>query len=949
MSAKPARHLYLVDGSAYIFRAFHALPPMTRPDGTPVNAVYGFTQMLLKLMEDALADQDVDYLAVIFDTSRVSFRNAIYKDYKAHRPEPPDELKPQFALVREATRALGAPAIEQDGFEADDIIATYARRAAADGMRVTIVSSDKDLMQLVGPGIGMYDPMKNRAIGPDEVREKFGVGPDKVVDVQALAGDSTDNVPGVPGIGVKTAAELIGAYGDLETLLKRAGEIKQPKRRESLLANAELARVSKRLVTLKDDVKLPRPIADLALKPPDRAVLVPFLRANNFRSLLAKMGEAAGPAAIGSPAASEPAPASAAAKTAKPAKPGAAPAPIDRARYETVQDEKALAAWIARATAAGIVAFDTETTSLDAVSAELVGFSLALGPGEACYVPVGHRAAGQGDLGLEGGGAKRAGGPPRQIPRARAVSLLKPLLEDPAVLKIGHNIKYDAVVMRGLGVSIAPVDDTMLVSFVLDAGRGGHGMDELSARHLGHTTIAYEDVTGSGKAQVSFAEVPLDKATAYAAEDAEVTWRLHRALKPRLVEDGLATVYETLERPLVPVVAEMERAGIAVDPGALKRLSADFAKRMAELETAVHAAAGEAFNVGSPKQLGDILFEKLKLPGGKKGKTGAYGTGAEVLEDLKAAHPLPGLVLDWRQVQKLKSTYADALVEEINAATGRIHTSFSLVGAQTGRLASTDPNLQNIPVRTEEGRKIRRAFVAAPGHVLLSLDYSQIELRLLAHVADMEVLQKAFKDGLDIHALTASEVFGVPIKGMDPLVRRKAKAINFGIIYGISAFGLANQLGIEKSEAGAYIEAYFQRYPGIRDYMERTKAFARAHGYVATPFGRRIHLAGIASKNPAERGFAERQSINAPLQGGAADVIKRAMIRIPAALARHRLKARMLLQVHDELLFEVPETEADETVAVLKPVMEKAPLPAVALTVPLVVEAGRGRTWDEAH
>ncbi len=942
---KPPRHLYLIDGSAYIFRAFHALPPMTRGDGTPVNAVYGFTQMLLKLIDDALADKAVDYMAVIFDASGKSFRNTIYPDYKAHRPEAPEELIPQFAIVREATRALGLPCIELADYEADDIIASYATQAAKDGIDVTIVSSDKDLMQLVGDTIAMHDPMKNRAIGRAEVMEKFGVGPEKVIDVQALAGDAADNVPGVPGIGVKTAAELINTYGDLDTLLQRAGEIKQPKRRETLLTNADKARISRQLVTLKRDLPLPDKIESFGLKRPDSATLQAFLSANNFKAILARVGLSALPQAEPAPAAPE-GPAKPA-LLAAPAERPAIPVSFDRKSYGLVQDEKTLAAWIARATAQGQVAFDTETTSLNALSAELVGFSLSLGPNDACYVPVGHKAGGaQGSLSLDG--AKQAE-TPKQIPLEKAVALLKPLLADDAVLKIGHNIKYDALVMSRYGAAIAPVDDTMLISFVLDAGNNGHGMDELSERHLGHKTIHYEEVAGSGKTQIGFAEVPLDKARDYAAEDADVTWRFHETLRPRLVAERLSSVYETIERPLIPILVDMERTGIAVDPAALRALSQDFAQRMVEHEAEARKLAGEDFNVGSPKQLGDILFDKLKLPGGKKGKTGAYGTDAGVLESLAAQHPLPAKVLEWRQLQKLKSTYTDALVEEINPATKRVHTSYSMTGAQTGRLSSTDPNLQNIPVRTEEGRKIRKAFVAEPGWTLLSLDYSQIELRLLAHVADMPVLKQAFMDGIDIHALTASQVFGVPIKGMDPMIRRKAKAINFGIIYGISAFGLAAQLGISKHEAGAYIEAYFERYPGIRDYMERTKEFARKRGFVVTPFGRRIHLRGINSKNPAERGFVERQSINAPLQGGAADIIKRAMVRVPGALAKAKLKARMLLQVHDELLFEVPDKEAAATIACLKPVMEKAALPMVALSVPLVVDAGTGKNWAEAH
>ena len=963
----PAKHLYLVDGSGYIFRAFFAIQrggkPMTRADGTPTGAVYGFTNMLLRLIDKALADKAVDYLAVIFDKAEKTFRNEIYPEYKAHRPDAPEELVPQFPMVRDATRAMGLPSIELDQYEADDIIASYACQASAAGIAVTVVSSDKDLMQLVGASadgirIEMYDPMKDKPIGPAEVMEKFGVGPEKVIDVQALAGDSVDNVPGVPGIGVKTAAELINTYGDLETLLKRAGEIKQPKRRETLLANADKARISKRLVTLKTDIPLPMPIEAMALKKPDPAILGPFLAANGFRSILARLGidggapadASAAPAPSARPAAPEIlelTPPASAAEQAKHPLPSPALTAIDRSAYALVQDEVVLNEWIARAKEAGIVAFDTETNSLDAVRAEVVGFSLALAPNAACYVPVAHVAGGtQGTLALD---APKADGTIRQIPRARAMELMKPLLEDDAVLKIGHNIKYDAQVLIQHGIALAPVDDTILMSFVLDAGKHGHGMDELSDRYLQHKTIAYEEVCGSGKAQIGFAEVPLEKARDYAAEDADVTWRFHATFKPRLVAERLTAVYETIERPLVSIVAGMERAGITVDPAALKALSEDFAQRMTEHEAEAHKLAGGGFNIGSPKQLGDILFEKLQLPGGRKGKTGAYGTDSSVLEGLAEAHPLPRKVLEWRQLSKLKSTYADALLQQINPATKRVHTSYSMTGAQTGRLASTDPNLQNIPVRTEEGRKIRRAFVAAKGTKLISLDYSQIELRLLAHVADMEVLKKAFRDGLDIHAMTASQVFGVPLDKMDPNTRRRAKTINFGIIYGISSFGLANQLGITKQEAGAYIEAYFQRYPGIRDYMERTKDFAKRNGFVVTPFGRRIHITGFTSGQPGMRGFAERQSINAPLQGGAADIIKRAMIRIPEALAKKKLKAKMLLQVHDELLFEAPEAEVEATIAALKPLMEKAALPAVELSVPLVVDAGTGSNWAEAH
>ena len=941
------KHVYLVDGSGYIFRAFHALPPLTRADGTPVNAVLGFTSMLMKL----LADTDADHIAVIFDASRESFRNKIYADYKAHRPDPPPELIPQFALIREATQAFNMPAIEMRGFEADDLIATYARHALEGGAEVTIVSSDKDLMQLIRPGIRMFDPMKNKSIGPAEVEEKFGVPPDKVVEVQALAGDSTDNVPGVPGIGVKTAAELIKTYGDVDTLLKRAGEIKQPKRRESLQQNAELARISRELVKLKDDVAVEAPLGDFARREPDRDTLLAFLKANQFRTVIARV-ESGGFKVSAGTTASVTVTNTGQAVTATVVVSSPAAAAVDRSGYELVQSLDALDRWITRAHAAGFVAFDTETTSLDSVRAELVGISLATAPGAACYIPVGHRAAGgQGNFNLgDGNGNTVAKDMPPQIPLKDAVARLKPLLEDPGILKIGQNIKYDMEIMARLGVRIAPHDDTMLISYVLEGALHGHGMDELSELHLQHTPIKFSDVAGSGKTQITFDQVPLDKAKDYSAEDADVTLRLHQVLKPRLCAERLVTMYETVERPLVPIVADMELAGIKVDRAQLNKLSKDFSDRLAELEIQIHKLAGHEFNIGSPKQLGEVLFDEMGLQGGKKGKTGAYATGADVLEDLAAqGHDLPARVMDWRQIAKLKSTYADALVEQINPQTGRVHTSFALAATSTGRLSSTDPNLQNIPVRTEEGRKIRRAFVAEPGHKLLSVDYSQIELRLAAHVAEVEPLKQAFREGTDIHALTASQVFGVPVKGMDPMVRRRAKAINFGIIYGISPFGLAQQLGIPQGEAKAYIEAYFARYPGIRDYMDRMKKRAREMGYVTTLFGRRCHLPGIKDINPARRSFMERAAINAPLQGTAADIIKRAMIRIPGALAAKKLKARMLLQVHDELLFEVPEKELEATSSVVKKVMEGAPLPALELSVPLVAETDSADNWAEAH
>ncbi|MDH5556033.1 MAG: DNA polymerase I [Alphaproteobacteria bacterium] len=933
----PPKHVYLVDGSGFIFRAFHGLPPMTRPDGTPVNAVYGFVTMLMKL----LSETDADHIAIIFDAKRVNFRNDIYPEYKAHRPPAPDELIPQFALIHEAVKAFNLPAVQMEGFEADDLIATYAKQAVALGAEVTVVSSDKDLMQLVGDKVIMFDAMKNRMIDAAGVVEKFGLGPEHVVDIQALAGDSSDNVPGVPGIGIKTAAQLIEEYGDLDTLLARAGEIKQPKRRENLIEFAELARISRQLVRLKDDVPVEHELDSFDVKKPDHDTLIAFLREQGFKSVIARV-EATHIANGGTPSAKP---------DAAPGGAATAPAAAAKTDYELVQDETALVAWIAEATAAGAVAVDTETTSLDAMRAELVGVSMCIEPGRACYIPLGHKGqAAQGALDFGDGGGDGGDGAPEQIPLKRALELLKPMLEDAGTLKIGQNIKYDSLVLSRYGIEVSPVDDTMLLSYVLDGGLHGHGMDALAELHLGHDTIKFKEVAGVGKAQVTFDHVPLDKALDYAAEDADITLRLHRALKPRLLDEHMVTVYETIERPLIPVLAKMERAGVRVDPEALRGLSRDFTQRMAGFEDEIHKLAGEEFNVGSPKQLGEILFDKMGLDGGKKGKTGAYATGADVLEDLAAqGHDLPARVLDWRQLAKLKSTYSDALVEQINPDTGRVHTSFAMAAAATGRLSSTDPNLQNIPVRTEEGRKIRQAFIAAEGCKLVSLDYSQIELRILAHMAGIDVLVDAFRDGQDIHAMTASQVFGVPVEGMDPMIRRQAKAINFGIIYGISAFGLARQLGIGNSEAKAYIDAYFEKYPGIHDYMEETKAECRKQGYVETLYGRRIHMPTIADKNPMRRNFAERQAINAPIQGSAADIIKRAMIRMPQALADAKLDAVMMLQVHDELLFDVPEGQVEKTVDVVRKIMESAAGPALALTVPLVVDAGVADNWAEAH
>jgi DNA polymerase-1 len=908
-------NLVLIDGSGFIFRAYHALPPMTRPDGTPVNAVFGFTNMLAQFLKDHTGS----HIAVIFDAGRYTFRNRLYEAYKAHRPPAPDDLIPQFALVREATEAFGVPAIELADWEADDLIAAYARAMNDSGGTATIVSSDKDLMQLIRPGVTMLDPMKRKPIGLAEVMEKFGVTPEKMIEVQAMIGDSTDNIPGIPGIGPKGAALLVNEFGTLEAVLAAAPSMKPSKRRDSLIEHADKARLSYELVRLRDDAPLPLPIDSLTAKEPDRAVLTAWLAAQGFRSTIARLG-------LEMPAAAPAPPISVQADLGldAPAQSHAGFGP-----YETVTTEDALRAWALEATAAGRFALDTETDGLDAMRAHLIGISLATAHGRACYVPLRHLILGE------------------QLRVETAIAVLGPLFGDASVLKILQNAKFDMMVLGQAGFPpIGPVDDTMVISFVQEAGLHGHGMDELSGLHLGHTPISFDSVTGTGRARIPFSQVPFDKATAYAAEDADVTLRLWHVLRPGLRVNKALALYEQVERRLIPILLEMERAGVKVDEADLKAMSIDFEARMAVMEADCHRLAGREFNVGSPKQLGEVLFDEMKLPGGKRMKTGAWGTDSSVLQTLSdQGSTLAERILEWRQLQKLKSTYTDALAAQIDPATGRVHTSFAMAIAATGRLSSTDPNLQNIPIRTEEGARIRRAFVAEPGHVLVSADYSQIELRLLAHVADIPALKESFARGEDIHARTASEVFSVPMEGMDAATRRRAKAINFGIIYGISAFGLGRQLGIGPGEARGYIDRYFVRYPEIRAYMDRARKEAVANGYVLTPFGRRVWIAGIQDKNPARRAYGERQAINAPLQGGAADIIKRAMVRLPAALASAGLKSRMLLQVHDELLFEAPEAEASALAALLRQVMENAAM----LSVPLVVETGVGKSWAEAH
>jgi DNA polymerase-1 len=988
-AAKSGKHVFLVDGSSYIFRAYFAMfkaaqsrgRAFTRSDGLPVGAVMTFSNMLWKLLREGIDGVRPTHVAVVFDASGEGYRNEIYPEYKANRDDPPDDLIPQFPLMREVVKAFGLTPIELDGYEADDLIATYAREALSSGADVTIVAGDKDLMQLIRPGVKMYDPMpgRERWIGPKEVEEKFGVPPEKVAEVQSLAGDSTDNVPGVPGIGVKTAAQLIIEYGDLETLLKRASEIKQEKRRQSLIEFAEQARVSKKLVLLDDKSPVKLKLDDFELDhtiEPKR--LLAFLKAMEFNSLTKRVAEASdinaeeiapdarlAPGGAGAKAAVVDRPSAKtgetkparrpAADATKPAAEGMTPAALaaarvqearatkcDRSRYETVTDLKRLDAWLAKARDAGVVAVDTETSALDGMAADLVGVSLAVAPNEACYVPIAHTGMGEGlfDEGLL----------PGQIPIREVIARLKPVLEDKGILKIGQNLKYDWLMLARHGIEVAPYEDTMLISYALDAGRSDHGLNELAKQHLNHTCITYEEVAGKGKAHIGFNRVAIDKATAYAAEDADVTLRLWRVLRPRLVAERMDTVYETLERPMVEVLARMERRGISIDRSILSRLSTEFAQSAARLEDEIKELAGADFNPGSAKQLGDILFGKMGLPGGTKTSTGAWSTKANVLEDLaEEGHELPKKILEWRQVTKLRSTYTDALPQYVNADTRRVHTSYALAATPTGRLSSSDPNLQNIPIRTEEGRKIRRAFVAEKGMKLVSADYSQIELRLLAEIADIAALKKAFGDGLDIHAMTASEMFSVPIKDMPGEVRRRAKAINFGIIYGISAFGLANQLSIPREEAAAYIRKYFERFPGIRDYMEQTKESCRQLGYVTTLFGRKVHYPEIKSSNPSVRGFMERASINARLQGTAADIIRRAMIRMEDALAKSKLSARMLLQVHDELVFEVPDAEVAKTLPLVTKVMTDAPLPAVSLSVPIHVDAKAADNWEEAH
>lgn len=929
--------LFLIDGSGFIFRAYYAMAysgrgDMTNPEGTPVSAVFGFTNMLLKMLKDYHAPN----IAVIFDAARANFRNDIYPDYKANRDDAPEDLIPQFPLIREAVEAFDMPAIELEGYEADDLIATYAKLALEAGKRAVVVSSDKDLMQLIRPGVRMLDPMKSKWIGEAEVLEKFGVGPERVVDVQSLAGDAVDNVPGVPGIGIKTAAELINHYGSLEALLARAEEIKQPKRREKLIENAENARISKKLVALDDAAPVPVPLEALKTHDPDKPELMAFLQKHGFNSIIKRLGGENITKSTGSHQRSE-------APQGDHFEPVTLP-PVSENRYTLITDGTTLQAWLDEAQEAGVLAIDTETTSLTPAKAKLVGISISSTPGKAAYIPLGHDQGG--DL-FGGVGADDV----PQMDMTQALSILKPALEDESLLKVGHNIKYDWQLFAKAGIYMAPCDDTMLISYVLDGSQHSHGMDNLAQLYCGHTNIKYEEVAGKGKNQVTFDKVPIEKALDYAAEDAEITLRLYKILQPRLAREKMSSVYETIERPLIPVIAQMELDGVKVDPAILKSLSTDFGKKLVALEADIHALAGHSFNVASPKQVGEVLFDEMGLQGGKKTKTGVYSTSVDVLEKLALeGHEIVNKILEHRQLSKLKSTYTDTLQDDINPETGRVHTSYHMAGTSTGRLASTDPNLQNIPIRSEDGRKIREAFVAQDGCILLSVDYSQVELRLAAEMAGVEALKKAFQDGADIHALTASQVFDVPLAEVSPDLRRQAKAVNFGIIYGISGFGLARQLGCGAGEASAFIKRYLARFHEIETYMQETKEAAKRDGFVRTLYGRKCYIPGIQDKNQARVRGAERQAINAPLQGTAADIMKIAMARIPCALAQAGLHGKMLLQVHDELILEVPEEEKDQTSALVRDVMEKSFfINGINISVPLDAEAGFGTSWALAH
>jgi len=927
--------LFLIDGSGFIFRAYFAMAysrqsGMTNPDGIEVGAVYGYTNMLLKMLKDYHAP----YIAVIFDAARKNFRNDIYSEYKSNRDETPEDLIPQFSIIREATKAFDIPALEVEGYEADDLIAAYTKHALAAGKKVVIVSSDKDLMQLVRPNVRMLDPMKGKWVGEEEVMEKFGVPPNKVVDVQSLAGDSVDNVPGVPGIGIKTAAQLINEYGDLETLLERSSEIKQNKRREKLIEHAQDARISKELVRLDENAPVPVTLESLKTHDPDKPELMSFLQKHAFNSIIKRLGG----------------------KTVAPAAPKHSSdenkahieeeklPPVSDNEYTLINDAVTLKQWIDEAYKTGVLAIDTETTGLTPAKAQLVGISICSRLGRAAYIPLAH--AQETDLFGAASGDAIA-----QMDKSECIALLKPLLEDKSVLKIGHNMKYDWQMFAKEGLNITPCDDTMLISYVLDGASHSHSMDNLSIEYCEHTPIKFEEVAGKGKAQVTFDKVAINEALTYAAEDAEITLRLHKILKPRLAREKMVSVYETIERPLIPIIAQMELDGVKVNTKALHEMSKDFANKLSVLEKEIYQLAGREFNIASPKQVGEVLFDEMGLQGGKKTKTGVHSTSVSILEKLALeGHEIIQKILEHRGLAKLKSTYTDALQEQMNPDTGRVHTSYNVTGTSTGRLSSSDPNLQNIPIRTGEGRKIREAFIAKDEHVLVSVDYSQVELRLIAEMADVAALKQAFKDEVDIHALTASRVFDVPLDEVTPELRRQAKAVNFGIIYGISGFGLAKQLGCSVGEASEFIKRYLARFHEIETFMEETKELAKRDGYVKTLYGRKCYIPGIQDKNQMRVRGAERQAINAPLQGTAADIMKIAMGRMPKALKSAKLSAKMLLQVHDELIFEVAEKEVEKTLKLAQEIMENSfKINNVEISVPLDAEGGKGENWAQAH
>ncbi len=927
------KHIYLVDGSTYIFRAYHALPPLTRKsDGFPVGAISGFCNMLDKLIKDERENNNLTHLLVIFDASGKTFRNDIYPEYKANRSSPPEDLIPQFPVIRKATDAFNVNHVEMLGYEADDLIASYAKAAIDEKMKVTIVSSDKDLMQLVKEDVSMLDTMKNRLIQKNEVIEKFGVEPKKVIDVQSLAGDSIDNIPGVPGIGIKTAALLINEYDNLDNLLEKASNIKQNKRRESLIEFADQARLSRELVTLKEDVKLPIPIKDIEIQSFDPKKLISFLKGMEFKTLTEKKAREFNLNLEDIETEELELEFNKEKEVETETKNEKDFNKFDYKEYSTIINKNELDKWKRKITEKGYVAIDTETDSLNAIQANLIGFSLATGINEACYIPIKHDNA------------------DKQIHIDDATDFLKSINEDPSILKIFHNKKYDALVLDKYNIKVNSYDDTMLISYSLGSGGTRHSLDFLAKKYMSHSAISFKEIAGSGKSQKSFNEISINEASIYAAEDADITFRLWKILRPRLMSEKISSVYETIERPLAKVIMDMEKNGVCVDEKILKELSIKFENDIKRIEKECFEIVGNEFNLGSPKQIGEILFDKLKIKGGKKTPSGAWSTDAETLNFLASSgNILPKLLLEWRGLSKLKSTYTDALPNFINKNTKRIHTSYSMSSTSTGRLSSSDPNLQNIPIKNDEGKMIRSAFIADEGYSLISADYSQIELRIIAHISDDNNLKNAFKNNIDIHSLTASEVFGVPIEDMSQDIRRKAKAINFGIIYGISPFGLSNQLDISRSEASDYIRSYFEKFPSIRDYMESTKEFAKNNGFVKTLFGRKCIIDDPGNRGPGGKAFMERAAINAPIQGTAADIIKRAMIKIPKNLKKENLETKMIMQVHDELVFETKDSEIEKTMSIVIKEMSEAHKPVVDLSVDLKVEAASGKNWDQAH